>query len=125
VKYVIGWTGVVAVALASLVAVYGLYLMALGPILTVVTPGGAATAVHEPNPGGVVPFVGATLIWYGVQRGKQRWTWIGAIVVLVFSVLGVFGPGGILIPPAIALMVVLFARRILGQEGRTAGRSEP
>ena len=124
-KSVIGWTGVVAVALAGLVAVYGLYLVALGPILTVVTPGGAATAVHEPNPGGVVPFVGATLVWYGVQRGKQRWTWIGAVVVLAFSVLGVFGPGGILIPLAIALVVVLIARRVLGQETRTTGPSEP
>jgi hypothetical protein len=124
VKSVIGWTGVLAVALAGLVAAYGVYLVVLGPTLTVVTPGGAASPVHEPNPAGLAFTLGAGLVWYGMQRGKQRWAWIGATAVLACSVLFVFGPGGILIAPAVALMVVLIARRILGQDGRTAGRSE-
>lgn len=121
----IGWTGVLAVALAGLVAAYGVYLVALGPILTLVTPGGAASTVREPNPTGLAFVLGAGLVWYGIQRGKQRWAWIGAAAVLAFSVLFVFGPGGILIPPAVALVVVLIARRTLGQEGQAAGRSEP
>jgi hypothetical protein len=125
VKSVMGRTGVVAVALAALVAAYGVYLVALGPILMVVTPGGAATMVHEPNAGGLILIVGAALVWYGVRRGKDRWAWTGAALVLAFSVLSVFGPGGIVIPLAVALVAVLIARRVLGKETRTAGRSEP
>ena len=124
-KSVIGWTGVLGVALAGLVAAYGVYLVVLGPTLTVVTPGGAASTVREPNPAGLAFILGAGLVWFGIQRGKQRWAWLGATAVLALSVLFVFGPGGILIPPAIALVVVLIVRRILGAEGRTAGRSEP
>jgi hypothetical protein len=119
-----GWTGVLAGALAGLVAAYGVYLVVLGPILTVVTPGGAASTIHEPNPVGLMFVFGAGLVWYGIQRGKQRWAWIGAIAVLAFSVLFVFGPGGILIPPALALVIVLVARRMIGTDGRTAHQSQ-
>lgn len=120
-----GRTGVLAVLLAALVAAYGVYLLVLGPILTMVTPGGAVSAVHEPTPAGVLPLIGATLVWYGIQRRNERWAWIGAAVVLAFSVLFVFGSGGILIPLALAIVVVLIARRLLRVGTRTAGHSEP
>jgi hypothetical protein len=125
VKSVTGLTGVLAVSLAALVAPYGVYLVALGPLLVVVTPSGAVSAVHQPNPAGLVLIVGPGLVWYGIQRGKQRWAWIGAAVVLAFSVMFVFGPGGILIPLAIAVVAVLIARHMLAKETQTAGRTEP
>jgi hypothetical protein len=123
VKATMGRTGVIALFLAALVAAYGVYLVALGPILTVVTPGGPATTFHEPNAGGLIFIAGAAFVWYGVRRGKDRWAWTGAVVVLAFSVLALFGVGGILIPLALALVTVLTARRVLGQ-GPTLGTSK-
>jgi len=124
VRSVMGRTGLVAVFLAALVAAYGVYLVALGPIVATVTPSGAASAVHEPNPAGLILIVGGALVGYGIQRVKERWAWIGAGLVLAFSVLFVFGPGGILIPLALAIVTVLIARRVLGQRP-TLGRSKP
>ena len=112
-KPVVGWTGLLALLLAALVGAYGVYLAAIGPITVLVTPGGATTAVHQPNPAGVLPLVGAIAVWFGIQRRSDPWAWIGATVVLAFSVLFVFGPGGLLIPLALALVVVLIARRVL------------
>jgi hypothetical protein len=125
VKSGIGWTGLLAVALAGLVAAYGAYLLLLGPILTVTAPGGAASTVREPNPAGIVLILGAALVWYGVQRRKERWAWIGATAALAFSVLFVFGPGGILIPLSVALMGLLAARRMRGTDVGTARPSQP
>ena len=107
-------TDVLLLTLAATAAAYGVYLVALGPTLTVVTPGGPATTVREPNAGGLILIVGAALAWYGVRRGRDRWAWTGGALVLAFSVLFVFGPGGVLIPLALALLAVLIVRRVLG-----------
>ncbi len=102
-----GWTGVLGIS----------------PLFAIVTPSGAASVVHEPNPAALALIVGAGLVWYGVRRGKDRWAGTGTALILAFSVLFMFGPGGILIPLALSLVIVLITRRVLGRR-TTLGRSK-
>lgn len=102
-------------AVAALLALYGLYLIALGPILTFVSPGGAATSYHDPNAAGLAPLLAGLLVWYGVTKGSDLVAWAGAVVAIAFSILFVFGVGGVAIPVAAALLAALVARSFLSR----------
>ena len=58
--------------------------------------------------------LGGVLVWYGRQRAREIWAWVGAIGVLAFSVLFLFGAGGILIPAALLLVGAIIAGRLVG-----------
>ena len=100
-----------SLGIAAFVSAYGVYLVLLGPILTVVTPSDGSLSIHDPNPVGMLPLALGLATGYGIVRHDERWVWVGAIGVIAFSVLFVFGVGGGLIPVAIALLISLLARR--------------
>lgn len=104
-----------ALAAAALLALYGVYLIVLGPVLTFVSPGGSATTYHDPNAAGLAPIIAGLLVWYGVSKGSDLVAWAGAVIATAFSILFVFGVGGIAIPAAAALLAALIVRGLLSR----------
>lgn len=106
---------VILVCLAAVLAVYGGYLTLIGPGLITVTPdGGAPIASNVPNAAGLIPVAAAFMVWFGIRRNDERMAWAGASTAAVFAGLFLFGIGGILIPVAGLLLLVLAARRLAG-----------
>jgi hypothetical protein len=99
--------------LAAGIALYGLYLVVVGVEWTIVRevplgdPPGARTSQYLPAYQGLVPLIAGALVVLGVTVHQPLLAWAGAMVVAVFSVLFLFGVGGILIPFAAALLVLL------------------
>lgn len=111
-----GWgrllTGI-AILLATGVAIYGLYLIVIGPVLVIVVPDGGGRAIHDPNIAGAFPLAGAILVLLGIRSRRDLLALLGAAAILVFAVLFVFSIGGIVIPFALALLLVLAARTVI------------
>lgn len=106
---------VVLLGLAALLAIYGMYVALIGPVVLFVTPdGGVPVASHVPNAAGLIPIAAALLVWFGIRRLDERIAWAGGVTAALFAVLFLFGIGGLLIPIAGALLLVLAARRLTG-----------
>lgn len=97
--------------LATVLAVYGAYILVFGAIVTFVSAEGT-TMLHQPIPAGVIPVLAGVLVWLGVGRGSNRIAWVGGAVGLMFSVLFVFSSGGIMVPIAVLLVVSLAVRHV-------------
>src|SRR4026207_1864030 len=92
------WADVPALGAAAALAVYGSYLVLIGPIMRIVTPEGGAVGLAVPNPAGLAPVAAALLVWYGILNGDGRLSWLGAVIGAAFSILFLFSIGGAVIP---------------------------
>lgn len=101
-----------AIVLASGIAIYGLNLIVLGPVLMIGVPDGGSTAINDPSVAGAFPLAGAVLVLLGIRSRRDVLALLGAAAILVFAVLFVFSIGGIVIPFAIALLLVLAVRTL-------------
>lgn len=101
-----------AVIVAVLVGIYGSYLVLVGPSVVFVAPDGGTVLSRVPNPVGVVPVTAAALVIVGLASQQERLAWIGTAIGLAFSLLFVFGVGGILIPLTLSLAGLLTIRRL-------------
>ena len=109
---------IVPVASAVVVAAYGAHLILIGQLLTMVSPDGQpALSVQAPNMAGLIPLAAGLLVVVGIARRRQRLAWIGALAALAFSILFLFGVGGILIPIAglLVLSLALIRRSAVGR----------
>ena len=99
---------VVAIFLAALVALYALFLLIVGERWTVVQEGEATRSVQfVPDPDALVPLLAATLLLSGLVTRKLLIAWIGLVVLSTFGALFLFGVGGILLPVAGLLLILL------------------
>lgn len=105
-------------ALAVVAAVYGVYLLFLGPVLTYVEPDSPSHAVlvRQPTLAGVIPMAAAILLAYGLLRAS-RIAWAGAIALAAFAVLSMFGIGGVMLPVAAGALLVLALKGAVGALG--------
>jgi hypothetical protein len=101
----------VAVALAAVTIVYGLFLVFVGQKLMVYaeSPEGGTYLGDQFRPAiaGIIPAVGGALLLVGLLLRSQPISVIGWLVVAAFAGLSVFGIGGWLVPVALALLLCL------------------
>ncbi len=116
-------TTAVAIFLAAVVALYGLFLAIAGVPGTVIREV-SITEVPEkvqgslqfsPSPQGLVILLSAAMLISGLLMRKLTIAWLGLVILLVFSMLFLFGVGGGLLPIAglllISLSIVTVLRR--------------
>jgi hypothetical protein len=102
----------IVLVLAAIVILYAVYLLAIGPVLSVL-PEGASTAssVRTPTWTGIIPAVGGALIVAGTLLRRYLGILAGVVITAVYSALYLFGAGGMLIPVAVGLIVMLPSAR--------------
>lgn len=101
------------VLLALIIAAYGVYLLVVGvtvvsmPAVPVGNPPGPASTATAPVTMGVIPMIASGLILVGLALRRIWLAWLGAAVTSLFAGLSVFSIGGILVPVAAVLFVLL------------------
>jgi hypothetical protein len=108
-----GATVAAAALLACIVAVYGLYLVIVGPeasfhpAVPIGDPPTEPTTRNVPAIQGPIPVAAGALVLSGLAARRLVLAWTGAAVATAFASLFVFGVGGALLPVVAALDVVL------------------
>lgn len=104
----------VVIFLATMVATYSLFL------LVVVQPWSVAYEDHIGQqveyvrvPQAIVPFLCTLMIFGGLVVKRRIITWLGTIILLVFSLWFLFGVGGIILPVAGAILLLIAIIRVL------------
>jgi len=104
---------IAAIILAAIVTLYGAFLLIVGQAFGGYSQQGTGPLVPVysfiPNPAGLIPLVGGFLTLTGILMGNAWLKWIGFTISAVFSVLFLFGIGGVLLPltPLLLLMLVV------------------
>jgi hypothetical protein len=101
--------------MAAIYVAYGIYLLAIGPLETIVTPGAASATVRNPSPVGLFPVIAGGLVLYGTWSGRDRVAWAGGAFALLFGPVLLFSLAGVLIPLAVLLLASLALRRLLAE----------
>jgi hypothetical protein len=104
---------VASLALASGVVIYGAMLILVGQVLIAVpevqpgAPVPVGMTMLDPTPLGIIPLLAGALVITGLLAERRALAWVGVGLIALFSALFMFGLGGILIPVAVALAVLL------------------
>ena len=106
-----------AILLAAMVAVYALSLLVFGQPWILAYEGGENRGLQFiPALAAFVPLVAVAMLLLGLLTRKKLMTWIGLAILLIFSLLFLFGIGGILLPVSgllfISLVVIQIGSRI-------------
>ncbi len=111
----------VAIFLAAGVALYGLFLSIVGVPGTSI-PEVSLTDIPEkvqespqfsPAPQGLVALLSAVMLISGLLMRKLTIAWLGLVILLVFSMLFLFGVGGGFLPIAGLLLILLSVVTVL------------
>jgi hypothetical protein len=98
----------ITLSLALAVAAYGAYLLLVGQLVNVVPEGGGAPAPQSvPTPAGLVSLAGGAAIIAGLLLERPVLAGAGALLTLLFSLLFLFGIGGVLVPVAVVLLALI------------------
>ena len=107
---------IVTIILAIIIATYSLFLLIVGQPWSVVAEGNTSGQVEFVRaPQAILPLLSTVMILAGLVAKQHAITWIGAVLLLLFSLRFVFGVGGILLPAAGAM---LFLIAIISMVGR-------
>lgn len=99
---------VAAIILAATVAIYSLFLLVVGQPWTVAYEDNIGRQVEYIRaPQAIVPFLSAMMILGGLVAKQRVIAWIGTGVLLIFSLLFVFGVGGIFLPVAGTILLLI------------------
>lgn len=115
------WRDALPIVVAAVFMAYGLYLLAVGQLETIVTPGDGSVTVQVPTTAGLVPLVTGGLVLYGIWTGRDRVVWAGAVFALGSGVAFLFSLAGFLIPMAILLLAALALRQLLARRQASTG----
>ena len=109
----------IASLMAVVVAFYALTLLVVGEKITIV-PESPIEEINKtdpvpmtmsieyiPYPPAIIPLLAAVLLLAGLLGRNQLLAWIGLAILLVFSLLFLFSSGGILLPIAGLLLLLL------------------
>jgi hypothetical protein len=99
--------------MAAIYVAYGTYLLVIGPLETIVTPGDGSVTIHDPTSAGLFPLVAGGLVLYGLWVGRDRIAWAGGAFALAFGVAFLFTLAGAFIPMAVLLLASLALRHLL------------
>ena len=98
----------VAVLIAAAIAIYALFLLVVGQPIMVAQPGESPPSVHyEPHLAALVPLIAVALLLGGLLARKMGLAWIGFATLLVFAAAFLFSIGGVLLPLAGTLLILL------------------
>jgi hypothetical protein len=97
-------------AVATAYVAFGIYLLAVGGLETIVTPGAGTATVRDPTSAGLVPLATGALVLYGIWSGRDRIAWAGGAVALISGAAFLFSLSGVLIPLAMLLVAALALR---------------
>ncbi len=100
-------TGVIII-LATMVATYSLFLLVVGQPWSVAYEDNMRQQVEYVRaPQAIVPFLSTLMILGGFVVKRRVITWLGTAILLIFSLLFVFGVGGIILPVAAAILLLI------------------
>lgn len=122
-RWILRVVSVLTGMLALGVAIWSTYLLVVGqpavrvPVQVTVVPVTPrenipietpdTTIVREPYQPAFVPLVASGLLLVGLVIGQLRISWLGLIILIVFSILFFFSVGAGLLPVAAALLILL------------------
>ena len=117
-KLIVKISTLAAILLTALVAFYSLFLLVIGQPWTIAYEGvDNRGLLFIPAPPAFVPLLAATVLLLGLLIRKKLMAWIGLAILLAFSLLFMFGIGGILLPATgllfTLLIVIQFGSRII------------
>ncbi len=93
--------------LAVGVLCYALWLLIAGVGLTTMMENSTTVLVSRaPAPAAWLPLLASLAILWGLWKKQARATWAGTGVLLAFSLLFLFSIGGVLLLPALALVIL-------------------
>lgn len=95
----------VAGTLAATTIGYSLWLLLIGGVLSVSDLSGSTVVGRRPVVGAIVPLAFGSVTLVGLRRESPTMIWTGAIGVLVYGLLSVFGMGVYM--PIFGLLLVL------------------
>lgn len=99
---------VAAFVLCIIVILYSAWLFVVGqPGFLVFENSDTGFVTYTPSPIAIVPFFASLLIFWGLVKKNSATSWIGAILLSVFSLLALFGVGSYFIVPALLLLASL------------------
>lgn len=102
------------VLICAVIAVYGLNLWLVGyETITLQEGSPIVHSGHFPTPLGIIPLIGALLLAIGLLLGRNAISWLGLAILSVFAGLFLFSIGGILIPVALLLLVLMIIIQLL------------
>ena len=108
-----GWRDLLPIGIAGTFALYGIYLLLIGPEQETVTPGVSTSVIsHNPSIVGLVPLIAGALVVFGMWNSRERFVWGGAMLAVLFSFAFLFSFGGIFIPIAVLLLASLVFRNL-------------
>jgi hypothetical protein len=103
----------VAILLAALVAIYSLFFLVIGQPWVLAYEGGENRGLQFiPAFPALVPFLAATALLLGLLTRKKLMAWAGLTILIAFSLLFMFGIGGILLPVSGLLLILLIVIQI-------------
>lgn len=106
-----------AVLLALAAVTFGIWLLVVGQLWTVFENGNRPYEAFEPTALGLAPLASGLLLGVGVLAHHRAISWLGAILLTVSSVLGVFGALSFMLPVAIVSVITL----VIHDATRSAG----
>lgn len=68
--------------------------------------------VYVPTPAAIPPLICATLILIGLFSQKSKVYWVGTICLVIYSVLGLFGVGGTVLPSSLVILLLLVTMNV-------------
>jgi hypothetical protein len=99
---------VVIIILATMIATYSLFLLTIGQPWSVVYEDNIGNQVEYVRaPQAIVPLLSTVMILGGLIVKQRVIAWIGTVILLLFSLLFVFGVGGIFLPVAGAMLLLI------------------
>jgi hypothetical protein len=98
----------VIIFLATMVAIYSLFLLVVGQPWSVAYEDNMRQRVEYVRATqAIVPFLSALMILGGLIIKKRVIAGLGTVILLLFSLLFVFGVGGIILPVAGAMLLLI------------------
>ena len=113
---------VAVVSLAATTIGYSLWLLLIGTAVSVSDLSGSSVVGRRPVLGAVVPLAFGSVALVGLRRESITMTRTGAVGVLVYGVLSVFGMGVHM--PILGLLLVLSVLRGRNHESPEGGRRD-
>lgn len=104
----------VTVLLAATVILYGLYLLIVGETRTIINEGETVRQpLFVPHVAGIFPLIGGITLLAGLLTRRPLIAWLGFVFIAAFSVLFLFGIGGLLLPVSAILLLLLTTMTLL------------
>jgi len=118
------WARAAVISLTALIIGYASWLLLVGISVEVAYSSGARAVERRWVPAAVIPLVMGLLVLVGSARGSMASIWAGAIGILTYGTLAIFGMG-VYMPILGLLLVLAQIWHSIALRGETGSRSPP